>query len=67
MRMEHIEQSADALTSSQLQASERAGVAAALCAAGLGLVLVYVSGFAQVEAIHNGAHDSRHSANFPCH
>ena len=65
--MEHVEQSAEELTSGPSQASDRARVAAALCAGGLGLLLVYVSGFAQVEAIHNGAHDSRHSANFPCH
>ena len=44
-----------------------AGVAGILCAALLGLALVYVSGLAQVEEIHNGAHDSRHSAGFPCH
>lgn len=38
-----------------------------LCAASLGLVLLYGAGFAQTEEIHNGAHDTRHSAGFPCH
>jgi len=38
-----------------------------LCAAVLGLVLLYGAGFAQTEEIHNGAHDTRHSAGFPCH
>lgn len=38
-----------------------------LCAAVLGLVLLYGAGFAQTEEIHNGAHDTRHAAGFPCH
>lgn len=42
-------------------------VAAPLCAALLGLVLLYGVGFAQTEAIHNGAHDARHAAGFACH
>ncbi|MEP7083515.1 MAG: CbtB domain-containing protein [Betaproteobacteria bacterium] len=40
---------------------------AALCAAALGLTLLYTAGFAQSDILHNGAHDARHSANFPCH
>ena len=40
---------------------------APLYAAVLGLVLVYGAGLAQIEEIHNGAHDTRHSAGFPCH
>jgi cobalt transporter subunit CbtB len=40
---------------------------APLCAAVLGLALVYLAGFARAEALHDGAHDSRHSASFPCH
>jgi cobalt transporter subunit CbtB len=42
-------------------------VAAAFAAAALGMALVYASGFAQVEAVHNAAHDARHAAGFPCH
>ncbi|MFT2161539.1 CbtB domain-containing protein [Pseudomonas putida] len=33
----------------------------------LGLCLVYFAGFSQIEAVHNAAHDTRHSAAFPCH
>jgi cobalt transporter subunit CbtB len=33
----------------------------------LGAVLVLSLGFAPIEAIHNAAHDSRHSLAFPCH
>ena len=39
----------------------------ALMAATLGFVLLAGVGFWQVEAVHNAAHDTRHSAGFPCH
>lgn len=34
---------------------------------GLGLVLLYGAAFATTPALHNAAHDGRHSAGFPCH
>ena len=40
-----------------------AGVVALL----LGMFLVYGVGFAQPAALHEAAHDSRHSLVFPCH
>lgn len=40
---------------------------AALSAAALGLVIVLAAGFAPGEAVHNAAHDTRHSFSFPCH
>lgn len=40
---------------------------APLVAAALGFLLVYLAGFSQIEALHDGAHDTRHSAGFPCH
>ncbi len=39
----------------------------ALSAMLLGLALVLTVGFAPVQAMHNAAHDTRHSASFPCH
>jgi cobalt transporter subunit CbtB len=42
-------------------------VLASVAAALLGLALVYLAGFAQADALHDGAHDARHSAAFPCH
>jgi cobalt transporter subunit CbtB len=39
----------------------------ALAAAVLGFAIVYVVGFAGPHAIHEAAHDTRHSFNFPCH
>jgi cobalt transporter subunit CbtB len=41
-----------------------------LCALGalaLGLVVVFAVGFAPTEAVHNAAHDTRHTLAFPCH
>jgi cobalt transporter subunit CbtB len=39
----------------------------AACAALLGIALIYLCGFLPVEAVHDGAHDARHSAALPCH
>lgn len=36
-------------------------------AALLGLVVIGGTGFAQIDAVHNAAHDYRHSMGFPCH
>jgi cobalt transporter subunit CbtB len=33
----------------------------------LGVFLIYGVGFAQPAALHDGAHDGRHSFAFPCH
>lgn len=49
----------------RLSASER--MKAVLFAASLGVALVFVSGFASPELVHNAAHDWRHAHNFPCH
>ena len=40
---------------------------AAVCASILGANLVYFAGFSHIEAVHNAAHDTRHSSAFPCH
>ena len=42
-------------------------LAPALFAILLGAFLVLGTGFAQPDAIHNAAHDGRHSLAFPCH
>ncbi|MBV6286187.1 CbtB domain-containing protein [Pseudomonas aegrilactucae] len=42
-------------------------LAVAVGASLLGLCLVYFAGFSHIEAVHNAAHDTRHSAAFPCH
>lgn len=33
----------------------------------IGATLVFTIGFAHADAIHNAAHDTRHSLAFPCH
>jgi cobalt transporter subunit CbtB len=40
---------------------------AAIGAMLLGGVLLFLVGFAPMPAVHNAAHDTRHSAAFPCH
>lgn len=40
---------------------------AALGAMLLGSALLFLVGFAPIPALHNAAHDTRHSAAFPCH
>ncbi|MEO6014464.1 MAG: CbtB domain-containing protein [Devosia sp.] len=40
---------------------------AGLSALVLGLLLMGTIGFASDMAVHNGAHDTRHSLGFPCH
>jgi cobalt transporter subunit CbtB len=42
-------------------------VVAVALAALLGTMLVAGTGFAHSEAVHNAAHDTRHSLAFPCH
>ena len=39
----------------------------ALFAVLLGLFVVGVAGFSQLDIVHNAAHDTRHSNGFPCH
>lgn len=33
----------------------------------VGVVILYGVGFVQTSAVHNAAHDTRHSQGFPCH
>jgi cobalt transporter subunit CbtB len=33
----------------------------------LGAMIVYAAGFVNTAAVHNAAHDMRHSQGFPCH
>ena len=42
-------------------------LAAPLAAVALGALIIWLVGFSHVEAIHNAAHDTRHSHVFPCH
>ncbi|MGA7863501.1 MAG: CbtB domain-containing protein [Stellaceae bacterium] len=42
-------------------------LAAAVFAAVLGVFVLWVVGFSHIDIAHNAAHDTRHSAGFPCH
>ena len=39
----------------------------AVLAALLGSFLIWGFGFSHIDLFHNAAHDTRHSASFPCH
>ncbi|GEP10577.1 CbtB domain-containing protein [Methylobacterium gnaphalii] len=58
-------------TSATLQTAATTGTSertrAVAIAALLGLGLVFMTGFAPATALHNAAHDFRHTQNFPCH
>jgi cobalt transporter subunit CbtB len=51
----------------QTVASTSESTRAVVIAALLGLGLVFLTGFAPAMALHNAAHDFRHTQNFPCH
>ena len=42
-------------------------LAAPVAAMLLGAALLFLAGFSHIEAVHDGAHDARHSAALPCH
>ncbi|MDP3846721.1 MAG: CbtB-domain containing protein [Pseudomonas sp.] len=52
-------------TTLALPLSQRLILAVGSCL--LGAALIFLAGFAPVDALHNAAHDTRHSAAFPCH
>jgi cobalt transporter subunit CbtB len=56
-----------ALDAGSVSTTRVAALKAALIAAVLGVGLVFLTGFAQTVALHNGAHDTRHALSFPCH
>jgi cobalt transporter subunit CbtB len=50
-----------------LAAKPASRLLAVLLSAALGAVLLWGVGFAHANALHNAAHDTRHSNGFPCH
>ena len=57
-----------AATAAGIAAPARAQVvASALAVGGLGLALLWGVGFSNIDAVHDAAHDTRHSTGFPCH
>lgn len=61
--MSRMTSTANAVTS--LDQSGR--LATIILASVLGLGLVFLSGIAQSETLHDAAHDLRHAAGYPCH
>lgn len=62
-----IEMSGSVLGRTAHEASFALRLGAALVSALLGGFILFGVGFAQPNALHNAAHDSRHSFAFPCH
>ena len=56
-----------ASTSLVASSSRQSRVMQLALAALLGIFVVGFVGFAHIDAVHNGAHDYRHSMAFPCH
>jgi cobalt transporter subunit CbtB len=57
----------DVLVSAVPGLTAAAPMASALGVATLGAMLILITAFAPLSAIHNAAHDSRHSYAVPCH
>lgn len=57
----------DATTPATAASVRQAALLPALASAGLGLLLLWGVGFSHIDALHNAAHDTRHSNAFPCH
>jgi len=64
--MRHAEkiETAEAATAS---AGRLTAAIPAVAAVLLGFFILYGVGFAAIPALHNAAHDTRHSFGFPCH
>jgi cobalt transporter subunit CbtB len=56
-----------ASTSLGASSSRQSRVMQLALAALLGIFVVGFVGFSHIDAVHNGAHDYRHSMAFPCH
>jgi len=54
-------------TTSSTTVTQTQRLSAAVSAMILGACLVYFAGFSHIDAVHNAAHDTRHSSAFPCH
>ena len=55
------------LTTQQASVSLAERTRAAILAFTIGGALLFLVGFVPTAAIHNAAHDTRHTLSFPCH
>lgn len=49
------------------RSARRESLFAAALAAVLGVLILWVAGFAHLDVMHDAAHDVRHTNGFPCH
>jgi len=64
MQVEAVELPAQAVSTTAARSDV---LIAAAMAALLGALVVWGVGFSPIAALHNAAHDTRHSMTFPCH
>jgi cobalt transporter subunit CbtB len=55
------------MNSTLTQAKSSSSLMSILLVAAVGGFLVFMSGFAHSQTLHDAAHDMRHSTGFPCH
>ena len=55
------------MTTTTLASTKATALRSVLFVAMLGASTVFLTGFAHSQALHDAAHDVRHSSGFPCH
>lgn len=55
------------MTTISLSSARSTALVQIVAAMTLGVALIFASGFAQSQTLHDAAHDMRHSTGFPCH
>jgi cobalt transporter subunit CbtB len=56
-----------AVATQPVDVARQRAIASGIFAMMLGLFLVFGTGLAQPDMLHNAAHDARHAFAFPCH
>jgi cobalt transporter subunit CbtB len=54
-------------TATHTAAKADTGLAAILFTAFIGVSIIFMTGFASSQTIHDFEHDTRHATGFPCH
>ncbi|HNN86031.1 MAG: CbtB domain-containing protein [Pseudomonadales bacterium] len=54
-------------TAVSIHTATRTDVLPALSSIAAGILLIFAVGFSHMSVAHNAAHDTRHTAAFPCH
>jgi cobalt transporter subunit CbtB len=55
------------MTNTLTKTNIKTGLLPIVFTAVFGMTMVFVTGFAHSQTVHDAAHDMRHSTGFPCH